>query len=493
MASSVQVAFTTVAPGPFTLPHNLGVVPGSVIFEFTSGGIVWFQSPPAVRYDASNLYLVASDAGVSGYAIIFASSTPACTMQQSNSTIRLQELVDDAATFGDVAPVLATGGQSMAPALSIANDVMQALINGGPGGQPYNWKWNRINLPPLITNSLQQDYFIPGLVNLAWLEMGWAVNINQTSIPKQTIPVECHKDLQPTYYQNTYPGKASWSPNKLLESGTWGAAPLGPTEGNPSGQTTVAGPNQSGQQNPGPGVIYVNPLGTLITPQNATTCITDPYGNLWCLTTYGTCGMTEPVWPTNPTFPTFRNPNILPTTVVDGTCVWTAINPNGQGIRLTPMPPIAGIVWSVQLVGQARAPRFFNLSQYLNPVPDDWEWAIKQGFFCECFRRSNDPKVRAKYPQEKQNWLEALDKAVKQADREWDDYGFYPSQMILDTGWGLNPINPALPLIYWGLVVIILLRKSTLIDLNAEMPTRAKSKRHAERLNEWTLYKQVMR
>lgn len=448
MAAQVQVAFTTAAPGNFTLPHNLGVAPGSVIFELTSGGIVWFQKP--TMYDATNLYLVASDAGVTGFAIIFASTTPSCSMQGQNSTIKLQEVVDDALTFGDIAPTLSTGGSSMQPALSIANDCMQAIINGGPAGQPYNWKWNRYNLPVLYVNSLQQDYFIPNLVNIGWLESAWAVNINQTSVPKQTFPVEIDKDLMVTYIQQTYIAKACWLPNKMLNTGTWGAAPLGPTAGNPSGQTAVAGPNLIGQQNPGPNVIYTNPVGTLVTPYNATTAITDPNGNLWCLTTFGTCGTVEPTWPVTPTFPTVRNPNILPTTVVDGTCVWTAINPNGQGIRLSPTPPQSGIVWAIQIVGQMVAPRFYNLSQYLNPMPDAFEVHFKQYFFAECFRRSPDPKVRAKYPQERQLALEALDKAVRQQDREPDDFGFYVTNVIMDTGFGINPVRPDLPFGPWS-------------------------------------------
>lgn len=442
-----QVSFITSAPGPFTLPHGLGVIPGSVVFEFTSSGAVWFQTP--TKYDASNLYLEASDAGVQGFAIIFASSTPACTVI-GNSTIKLQDVIDDAMTFGDVAPVLATGGFASSPAISIGNDVMQALINGGPGGQPYNWKWNRYSVDPFVTISWQQDYFIPGLVNLGWIESAVASNINQTSTPKLRKAVEVHKDLLVTSNQMTYPGKICWLPNSQVQTGVWGQEPLGPTSANASGSTTVTGPGQTGQQNPGPGVIYTYPVGQLITPINATTNIADPYGNLWALTTYGTCGSTEPVWPSNPSYPTFRNPNVLPTTVVDGTCVWTAINPNGQGFRISPIPSQTGVPWEIQVTAQYRAPRFTSTQQYLNPIPDDWEWAFKQGFFAECFRRNPDPKVRAKYPQERQHWLESLDKAVRQADRELDDFGFYPTRMIMDTGWGVQPINPAQPFGPWS-------------------------------------------
>lgn len=70
MHATVSIPFDTAAPGDFTLAHNLGIVPTTVILEFTDGGTVWFQD---VRYDATNLYLVASDTGITGYAIVWAS------------------------------------------------------------------------------------------------------------------------------------------------------------------------------------------------------------------------------------------------------------------------------------------------------------------------------------------------------------------------------------------------------------------------------------
>lgn len=363
-----------------------------------------------------------------------------------NSTITLQELVDDASSLGDVAPALATGGMSVAPALSIANDVMQAIINGGPGGQPFNWKWNRINVTPFPTISFQQDYFVPGVSNLSWIESCWASDINQTSIPKQILSVEVHKDLEVTDGQTSQPGKICWIPNDLLNTGTWGAQPAGPTSSNPSGNVETTGPNPGGLQNPGPGVIYTNPIGSLQQPQNATTAIKDPNGNLWALTTYGICGDVQPSWPASPIYPTFKNPTLIATTVPDGTCVWTAIDPKGQGFRLSPIPPQTGIVWLIQPVGQKRAPRFSSMAQTLDPVPDDYEWAFKQGFFAECYRRSPDPKVRSKYTMERQLWLEALDKAVRQSDKELDDFGFYPGSSIMSSGYGAVCGNsPAYP------------------------------------------------
>lgn len=371
-------------------------------------------------------------------------------MPGQNSTIRLQEIVDDASSLGDVSPALATGGFSNAPALSIANDVMLAIINGGSASQPFNWKWNRLNVTPFPTISYQQDYFVPGVINVAWMEHVWASQINQTSIPKQKQQLEVRKDLDVSYDQTNSPAKICWLPNDLLQTGTWGVAPLGPTATQPSGDTLNIGSNLGGLQNPGPGVVYTSPLGTLNQPVNATTCIKDPNGNLWALTTFGVCGPNQPSWTVNPVYPSIGNPTAIASTVNDGTAVWTAINPKGQGFRLQPLPPQTGVTWMIVVEAQVRAPRFTSLSQTLEPIPDDYSSYFKQGFFAECYRRNPDPKIRAKYPLERQLFLEALDKAVRQADREEDDYGFYPGTSIMDSGIGVNPISPANPYGPWN-------------------------------------------
>jgi hypothetical protein len=367
-------------------------------------------------------------------------------MAVSNSNIRLQEIVDDAASLGDVAPALATGGMSDSPALSIANDVMQTMVNGGPGGQPYNWKWNRLNVEGFPTISLQQDYFLPGVSNIGWLENAWASNINQAVVRKDTRHLEVRRDLDIEYVQTGHPGKICWLPNDQIQTGTWGQVPLGPTAANPDGDsgTVAIFTNPDGLQNPGPGVVYTYPINTVQTPTNATTCLTDSLGNLWSLTGFGTCGLVEPTWTPVPLFPTFNNPNIVASTVIDGTCVWTAIDPKGQGMRLSPTPAQSGTVWLIEPVAQRRAPRFASLSQSLDPIPDDYVMHFKQGFFSECYRRNPDPKVRAKYPMERQMWLETLARAIRQGDREQDDFGFYPGSPIMDSSGGgsISPSNP---------------------------------------------------
>lgn len=364
----------------------------------------------------------------------------------ANSSVTLNSIMEDAQTFGDLAPALATGGYSTAPAISISNDVIAAMLLGGPDGQPLNWKWNRINVTPFVTISWQQDYFIPGLVNLGWLETCWCSDINNSSSPKPKFDLEVHRDLDVTSGQTGYPGKICWIPNSMCVTGTWGNAPLGPTSGSLQGNQTTTGINPSGQQNPGPNVIYTNPLGSIQQPINATTIITDPNGFLWCLTTFGTCGATEPTWTNPPVYPSYASPNTVASTVTDGSCVWTAINPSGQALRLSPVPPQTGKVWLIQPVAQKRVPLFTDLTQTIEPVPDDYATYFKQGFFTQCFRRSPDPKVRAKFKEEWSMWLRNLDMAVRQGQRELDDFGFFPGSSVMQQdGSGYVVLNPAEP------------------------------------------------
>jgi len=64
-----QVAATAGTPGNFTLAHGLGHAPAGALIQMTSPGAIWFQS--STLYDGFNLYLVASDAGVTAKVLVW--------------------------------------------------------------------------------------------------------------------------------------------------------------------------------------------------------------------------------------------------------------------------------------------------------------------------------------------------------------------------------------------------------------------------------------
>jgi hypothetical protein len=63
------VSVASSAAGNCTVPHLLGRVPLCAIIQMTSGGAIWFRTP--ISYDGTNLYLVASDAGVTGKVVVW--------------------------------------------------------------------------------------------------------------------------------------------------------------------------------------------------------------------------------------------------------------------------------------------------------------------------------------------------------------------------------------------------------------------------------------
>jgi hypothetical protein len=63
------VSVSSSAPGNCVVPHLLGRVPIAAIIQMTCAGAIWFQTP--LSYDGVNLYLVASDTGVTGKVVLW--------------------------------------------------------------------------------------------------------------------------------------------------------------------------------------------------------------------------------------------------------------------------------------------------------------------------------------------------------------------------------------------------------------------------------------
>jgi hypothetical protein len=321
----------------------------------------------------------------------------------SNSNVKIQDVVDEVAVIGDLTPVLKnSGGYADQPALSISNNVMAEMM-----AERFPWKWNRMKLPPFILTPLQQDYPSVNVAQIGWLENGVRIDINNTQVPPPSWPMTAVRDLAVDNSIGGFPGSFCWFPNDQLEYAAW----------------------------PGPGVIYTNPVGLNITNENDQTAYMNQDGYILTLIQYGITGATEPptpVW-TQPPDPDAQEPPNWPIgeTVVDGTTVWQICDPKAQGIRFTPRPPSGGNVWLCRLFAQRKArPRFVNLQQYIDPIPDDYaKWFI-DGFMAYAHRYSSNPAVIARYKGMKLEWLEAMEAAAKQGGREDEAKGFFPDKPI---------------------------------------------------------------
>jgi hypothetical protein len=330
-----------------------------------------------------------------------------------NSTVTVQSVIDHARTFSELSPVLATGGFSQQPALTIAQDTMIAMLSA-----KMNWKFNRQKTPVFYTNSFQQDYAANN-VNLGWIEHAYIVDINNTALPKPIWTLEAVRDLEATFQQYGMPGQICWLPNDQLIYGLWTA------------NTT-----------------YGQMLGVPSGPANSLLQIQDPNGNFWAITNNlnasVTTGAVQPTWPTNPVYPTYTNPSTVATTQADGTAVWTAINPKGQGFRLNPLPPQTGVVYQVNAISQMRPSTVTTITQTIDPIPDDYANYYRQGFITHSYRHSPEQKVRGKFQDEFRLWIGAMSEATAKSDRERDSAGFYPSQGLLDSNYTID-VGPAWP------------------------------------------------
>jgi hypothetical protein len=336
------------------------------------------------------------------------------------SSKTLQMIIDDVRRNADITPVIAASGSDLL-ARSIADTVMDAIIKGGPEGQPFNFKWNRCYLPPFYTNSFQQDY-AQANTNIGWLEHCRVINFNSTQSVKEVYPLEVAKDLEIEYLAVGRLGRICWEYNDQLVYGQWG-------------QTQLA--SVSGLLNPGASVVYTNPItspGTF--PGNPISQIKDTNGNLLILSQFGVCGTSQPTWPAANA--------AAGTQVTDGTVQWTVVDPKAQGFRVHPLPGQSGVSWQVNPVAQVKPVMFTTLSQLLTPIPDEFYVTFREGFSAQCYRRSVDPKVRAKFRDEWNLWLKALLNEYRAGNRENDDVRFYPEKSIMDDPYGtyIGPANP---------------------------------------------------
>lgn len=347
-------------------------------------------------------------------------------------SLTIQSVIDFARTYPDVVPILGASGYSQQPALTIANDVLMKIL-----AQGMDWKWNRAQIPMFLSVSLQQDY-VTQVTDLGWLERGIRIDINNTANYnnggiKPFWNLETVRELTQSSCPG-YPFNASYIPNTLAQMGLWqpnfaygcsygqAMVPLTPlmqfvdANGNILFiDSTVLQLNPSS-----PGYWNDTPI---VLPANAP---------------YGTSGSTQPL----------LAPDTEPgTTVLDGTVTWTVANPDAYAIRFNPVP--AQTSWLFSLIYQKKAPVFTDIKQSVTPIPNEYMYLFREGFVAACFEHAGSKMAGEKYAK----WEEALMTALRAADRETEDFSFYPTSSIMGSGFnaavGGIGIGPAWP--YGGL------------------------------------------
>lgn len=357
-------------------------------------------------------------------------------MANTQSVITLQKMLDKVLPLGDVKPVLAdVAGYQLEPFITICTDVYSDIV-----GVAFPHPWNEVKIPQFYTNSFQQDYALinpdgTSFFNVEWLQQGIVVEMTSTVLPKPWGYAECGRAQTQATGSFRQPMNWSWPtftvtrlPNFMLYYGTWGAS-------NSGGNATFG-------NNPGPGSIYTNPVSSSVMAANPVTQIQDTNGNLQLVTTYGTCGLVQPSWP--------AAGSPAGTRTTDGTTVWTIVDPNGTGIRISPVPSQTGVVFQFNLIGQMPPIEFTSLSQTFAPFPDKYQTYFRQGIIAQCYRYSSDPKVQMKFEKNYAIWLKSLNELRVVEDRELEEYQFVVERTVMGSGTTgrTGNVGPAWPFRY---------------------------------------------
>jgi hypothetical protein len=188
----------------------------------------------------------------------------------------------------------------------------------------------------------------------------------------------------------------------------------------------------------GPNAVYSPLIGTTPTAQNGAMAFIDVNKNILVLTTFGTTGSTQPAAATNAA---------EGTTVTDGSCIWTVAAGTSQGFRVFPLPGATGPVWQVTPKYQVIAPKFLNMQQLIDPIPDNYAKYFRRGYKIACKGASANPKDQQEATQEWPLWQSDLLMAAKQGNKEVDAYGLLPATYPVETvyPWLRNPQDPAEP------------------------------------------------
>ena len=355
------------------------------------------------------------------------------------NTTRLQDILNGLRGYPEISSLLMAGNAPTAqPAISIANRVQQRIFSQG-----MNWKFNRnyVNKTPagfggILSVALQQDYLTSN-VDVAWLEQGWRIDINNSTnngnmSPKPIFACETIRDSAQTSYQAN-PFNVSFIPNNLAFLGQWSKnTAYGCGYG--VAQVPITPIQQFIDANGNYLYIDSRPLGLNIEspgfsgPGPIPLPIPNPYG---------ISGSVQPVLPAN---------SPAGTTVVDGTVTWTVADPNGYAMRLTPLAAYSGLAWLVIIAYQKKPAIIQNLTDILQ-TPDEYTYIFIDGFLAGC----RDAIDHAKYGDSYRQWEEDLMGYLRSGDRERDETTFYPSEGL--TGGGVRtgfPIGPANPYNYGG-------------------------------------------
>lgn len=333
-----------------------------------------------------------------------------------SSTITLQTVINLAAAFTELIPLVGVGGYTNEPALSIANDTIQELL-----GEKFPWKFNRKDMPLLFTTRGKQDYLFAGasafvLTDAKGVGIELSAN-NGISVAAGVVTVrtlEAHRFVvgDVVYLNNVVmsPGTAANYNSVFTDNGSSSAWTGGYTVTSVPTSTTftfaaVAGQNNSDVGGAGTGITDFGWAegATMVSPADGGS----PQGVQYV-------SAVRKLQPSGYVF----NPSKV--------CVLSDLGTGVLKVRFFPLP---GQSWAVTIGYQAKAPLFTGLSQTWSPFPDEFSYVYRQMFLAQAFRFANSARSEIEYQKAQAN----IAKALGQDDREDSDEFIVPASPIGDS------------------------------------------------------------
>jgi hypothetical protein len=326
----------------------------------------------------------------------------------------LQSVVNLASTHADLLPLAGVGGYTNEPALSLCNDALSDLLFS-----EIDWKFNRVEMPMMVTAQNKQDYLVAGAVAFTLGSTSTGAHIGLSTTPAITVAtavvtvntLEAHRfNVGDTVYLNGVTmttGTSSKYNSVFTDNGSTSTWSNGWVIASTPTTTSFTFAATSGQSNAdaggAPGITDFGWLASASLKQLNDTSSPQDGRIIQAVKELA-------VWQR------VANPEKV--------CV---LKDNGDGtlkIRFWYTP--GSVIWIANLVYQAKAPLKTSLANDWSPFPDHYSAVYRQALLARMYRYLNSSQQTVEF----QKLQAEIAKANGAEDRETTDVHLVPEDSL---------------------------------------------------------------
>lgn len=331
----------------------------------------------------------------------------------------LQSVANFCSTHADLLPLSGIGGFTNEPFLSIANDAISDLLI-----DPNDWKFNRQEMPMMVTCPQKQDYLFAGACafSLASTAQGWAIDLSTSSAITVAGGVVTVITLEPHRFAV---GDTIYLNNVIMSTGTASAY---------NAVFTDTGAMTSWS----PGYVITTIATNSFTFAAVAGQNNSDVGGAPGITNFGWVSSASMVQMINTSSPQYSQGltayRELPVSSYvsnpEKVSVITDFNNGILKIRFYRAP--GSTTWGVNLVYQAAAPVKTSLGDNWAPFPDQYSALYRQAVVYRMYRWLNSPRAEVEY----QKLKEETFKAQGGDSAEETNVSLQPECPLMDSGDG---------------------------------------------------------